>query len=122
MDNPIDMFHSFFHKDSLVVFFEFTFFIENVDSITNDNIRRWYRDHLEGFKLRDIPYSRIPEVGDTFVVDDDFAIRVRQRTFNVNDDKNNPYVVLNCQIIDLRDEDTDPLMRQALLIDSGKII
>lgn len=100
--------------------FEFDYFTDSLDGITNQRIADWVSSHRGEYQFENVPVSSVPLVGDSFSVEDDFVIRVRHRAFDV-DRPGRVVVVLMCQVIDNLDETTNPLEVQAELLNSKKI-
>lgn len=120
MANSIENIRTLLSGETFVdVVFEFDFFTDSLDRITNERIADWVQEHRDEFHFENVPYFRVPLIGDSFSVEHDFVILVRHRTFDVHSPAH-IVVCLMCQVVDECDGDTDPLEVQADLINRKK--
>lgn len=121
MVNSVENIRSLLFGQTLVdVVFEFDYFTDSLDSVTNQRIADWVQDHRDGFHFENVPCSRVPLIGDSFSVEHDFVVLVRHRTFDVHM-PGHVVVCLMCQVIDECDDATDPLEVQAELLNMKKV-
>lgn len=96
MSGTIDKLSSLFSGN---VFVGLVFEFDEFSDTDNGRVASWIEENRESFIFKAEPTVSLPQVGDRFEIDGDFALEIRKRVFRVYGEAE-PSILLQCAVID----------------------
>lgn len=96
MSGTVDKLSSLFSGN---VFVGLVFEFDEFSDADNGRVASWIEENRESFIFKAEPTVSLPQVGDRFEIDGDFALEIRKRVFRVYGEAE-PSILLQCAVID----------------------